>query len=77
MIDIQIKNVPDEMYERLARYARKSKTTLNDVVVEALELEIEQIELHEWIAAQPVRHFDISPSEWLSRHRARRDEIDL
>ena len=77
MVDIKIKNVPDEMYERLSRQARKSNATLNDVVLEGLEREIEQIELHERIAAQPVRHFDISPSEWLSRHRAKRDSIDF
>lgn len=77
MVELQVKNVPDELHERLVRHARKRNRTMNDVILEALESEIEQIEIHERIAAQPRRHFDISPSEWLAQHRAKRDSIDL
>ena len=77
MIELHVKNVSDELYERLTQQAGKHKTTLNDLILNALEREIEQIELHERIAAQPTRHFTISPSEWLSRHRTQRDAIDL
>ena len=43
MNELQVQNVPDELQERLVRHARKRKRTMSDVILEALESEIEQI----------------------------------
>ena len=75
MATLRVKNVPDDLHERLRKQARRYKTPLGNLVVVALEREIVQIELHERIAAQEPREFKVSPSEMLARERAQRDAI--
>ena len=73
MATLRVKNVPDDLHERLREQARRYKTPLNNLVVLALEREIVQIELHERIAAKEPMEFEVSPSEILARERAQRD----
>ena len=75
MADLEVKNVPDELRERLLRQAYKREMSLDDVIVAALERELDRIEFHERIAAKEPMEFKVSPSEMLAQERARRDAI--
>ena len=52
---LQIKNLSDELHERLRRQARKRKTTLDDVVLSMLERQMERIEFKEYVADKLAR----------------------
>ena len=47
MADIQVKNLPESLYERPRRYSRKYHRTISDIALEALEREVARYELHE------------------------------
>ena len=55
MADIRLKNLPDELHERLRRQARKRKTTLDDVVLSMLERQMERIEFKGYVADKMAR----------------------
>lgn len=65
--------LPEDLRKRFQRQASYLNTTLDKLMLDALEVEINTIESHERIAAGPVREFSISPSELLARERAQRD----
>lgn len=54
MADIQIKNLPDALFQRLRHYARKHHRAINDIAVEALEREMARRELHDKLSQQPA-----------------------
>ena len=49
MGDIQVKNIPDDLHERLQRQARKREVSLNDVVLSMLERRLSRIEAKEYL----------------------------
>ena len=73
MATIQVTNIPDDLHERLCEHAKKRNTTVDDLVVDAIERQIDRIEFHEKITAMKPRTFKISPSELIARERAQRD----
>jgi hypothetical protein len=55
MANLQVKNVPAALYRRIRQYARRRGRTLRDVVLAAVQREIDRSEFHERIARrQPV-----------------------
>ena len=50
MGDIQIKDIPDELHERLTRQARKRKVSLNEVILSMIERRLSRIEANEYFA---------------------------
>ena len=73
MSTLQVKNIPDDLRERLQRQARRCKTTIDDVLLTALEREAQRLEWNENLAASEPANFKTPPSEILAQERAQRD----
>lgn len=65
--------LPDELRERLQRQASYLNTTLDKLMLDALEVEIKSIESHERITAGPPKEYSISPSKLIRLERDQRD----
>ncbi len=46
MANLQIKNIPDALHKRLRKKAEKKNCTMSEIVIEAIERELERGELH-------------------------------
>ena len=53
MAVLQVKNVPDSLYKRLKRQAKKADETLSDVILEAIEKELKRREWRERFTKRP------------------------
>jgi hypothetical protein len=55
MANLQVKRVPDELYRKIRRHAKRQGRTLRDLVLDAVRREIARAEFHERLAArEPV-----------------------
>ena len=61
MANIQVKNVPEELHERLRRYAREENCSMSAAVLAAIERELERSEWRERMANRPI--VDLGPGE--------------
>jgi len=73
-MNLQVKNVPPELHERLRRHARDSRRTMSAVVLDALERELARQEWQERFARRPATKLDVSAAELLDQERRSRDE---
>ena len=73
MATLNIRNIPDDLYERLQRYARASNRSVSEVVVAALERELERLEWQEHLARQPTTDLEIDAATLIAEERRRRD----
>ena len=75
MANLQIKNVPDELHERLRRHARRNNCTMSAAVLAAIVRELERDEWRERMADRPI--VELGPGETvleaLAAARAERD----
>jgi plasmid stability protein len=54
MANLQVKNIPDTLHQRLRHYAQKHRCTLSDIVLIALERELARREWHERLVCAPL-----------------------
>ena len=73
MANLQVKNIPDTLHQRLRHYARKHKCTLSDVVLSAIEHELTRREWHERLARRPTTDLGISAASLLEQERQQRE----
>ncbi|MDE2867122.1 MAG: toxin-antitoxin system HicB family antitoxin [Chloroflexota bacterium] len=73
MATLNIRNIPDDLYERLLRYARASNRSVSEVVVRALERELERMEWQERLARRPKTDLGIDAATLIAEERRRRD----
>jgi plasmid stability protein len=73
MANLQVKNVPDTLHQRLRRYAHEHKCTLSDVVLIALERELTRREWHERLAQRPTTDLGASAASLLEQERQQRE----
>ena len=73
MANLQVKNVPDTLHQRLRRYAREHKCTLSDVVLMALEHELARREWHERLVHRPTTDLGVSAASLLEQERQQRE----
>lgn len=45
MANIQVKKIPDSLHKRLRKEAKKKNRTMSEIVIEAIEREVERGEL--------------------------------
>ncbi len=77
MATLHIRNVPDELHERLRRIARKTNGTMRGIVLAALEKELERSEWRERMANRPVVDLGVPAARLIEEARAERDrELD-
>ncbi len=74
MANLQVKNVPDTLHQRLRRYAQEHKCTLSDIVLIALERELARREWHERLAQRPTTNLGVSAASLLAQERQQREQ---
>lgn len=72
MANLQVKNVPDVLHERMRRTARASGCTLSDFVLSAVGRELERREWHERLASRPETDLGGSAAQLLKEEREAR-----
>ena len=73
MADLQVHNIPDDLYERLCRYTLESNLCVNYVVLTAIERELEWSEWRMRLAKRPKTDLSVSATTLLAEERLLRD----
>jgi hypothetical protein len=73
MANIQVKNVPEKLHNRLRRFAREQDCTLGEIILEAIEREVTRREWHKRFSGRPMTHLRNSAAELLEQERRQRD----
>ena len=71
-MNLQVKNVPRELHERLRRHAHKRNRTMSDVVLAAVEHELARSEWRERFSRRPAADLDIGAASLLEEARRER-----
>ena len=69
-------DLPEELLDRLRRRARESRLTIREVVLAAIERELERWEFREELAARPTIDLGVRASRLIREERARREDGD-
>jgi len=73
MANIQVKNIPEKLHNRLRRYAKEQDCTLGEIVLEAIEREVARREWHKRFSGRPPTELGSSAAELLEQERRQRD----
>jgi len=73
MANIQVKNIPEKLHNRLRRYAREQECTLGEIVLEAIEREVARREWYKRFSGRPLTQLGSSAADLLEQERRRRD----
>jgi len=73
MANLQVKNIPDTLHQRLRRYARVNRCTISEVVLTAVERELARREWQEKLAQRPKTDLGGSAASMLDQERERRE----
>ncbi len=73
MANIQVKNIPEKLHNRLRRYAREQDCTLGEIILRALEREVERREWLKRFSVRPSTLLRSSAAELLDETRRQRD----
>lgn len=73
MANLQVKNLPEALHERLRRYSRKYHRTISDIALEAIEREMARYEWHDKLSQRPVTDLGDSAASLLEQERRQRD----
>ena len=74
MANIQVKNVPDWLHERLREAARMQHRTLSDLILEALEREVAHLDFQRNLASRSEVDLGTTAALLLREVRAERDQ---
>ena len=69
-------DLPEELLDRLRRRAREHRLTIREVVLAAIERELERWDFREELAAQPTTDLGIRAARLIREERARRERGD-
>ena len=73
MANIQVKNIPEKLHNRLRRYAREQESTLSEIVLEAIQREVARREWHKRFSGRPLTQLGSSAAELLEQERRQRN----
>ena len=73
MANLQVRNMPQDLYARLRRHARESNTTMSAVVLAALERELAMWEWRIHFAERPKTDLGVEAATLLAQERSLRD----
>ena len=73
MATLHVRNIPDEMYERIRWLAKKRNSTISATVIAAVERQIRDEEWQEYWEGLPKDDLDVPPSELVYEARTLRD----
>ena len=74
MANLQVKNIPEELHERLRRHAREHNCTISAAVLTAVERELARWEWRERLALRQETDLGIPAATLLHEERAYRDQ---
>ena len=74
MSNLQVKNVPEALHNRLKHYARRHNRTLSEIVLQALDRELTRAELHERLETRLQAKLGASAAFLLEEERRQRDK---
>jgi hypothetical protein len=73
MANVQVKNIPEKLHNRLRRFAREQECTLGEIVLEAIKRELARREWHKRFSGRPSSQLGSSAAELLEQERRQRD----
>ncbi len=73
MANLQIRNMPDTLHDRLRRYARESNSTMRAVALNAIERELARWEWQKRLAQRPETDICADAATILTEERTRRE----
>ena len=73
MANLQVRNIPDTLHERLRRHARRSNCTITSIVLDAVEKELDRREWKGHLAHRPKTELGIEAAALLAEERSLRD----
>lgn len=73
MANLQVKNIPDALHERLRRHALENGCTMSSVVLTALERELERLDWQKRFAKHPKTDLGVDAATLIAEERALRD----
>ena len=73
MANLQIKNMPDTLHDRLRRCARENNCTMREAVLTAIEKELARWEWQKRLAQRPETDLSVDVAALLKEERSRRD----
>ncbi len=73
MANLQVRNIPDDLHERLRRHARENNCTMSTVVLSAVEREFVRWEWRERLAQRPTTDPGVAAATLLAEERSQRD----
>jgi len=74
MANLQVKNIPDELHQRLRDHARKQRCTLSDPVLAAIERELARREWRDRLQQRSSMDLGVSAASLPEEERQHRDE---
>lgn len=74
MSNLQVKNVPEPLRQRLHEYAREQQCTLREVMLAALERELTRGEWQVRLARRPTTDLGVSAASLLEQERNDREK---
>ena len=72
MANLQAKNVPHALYERLRRHARETNSTMSSVVLKPVERELEMREWRKHMGRRPETDLGVEAATLLAEERCLR-----
>ena len=73
MANLQVRNMPDALHERLRHYARENNCTMSAAVLAAVEQELARSEWKRRLAERPATYMAVEASTLLAEERSLRD----
>ena len=74
MANLQVRDIPEELHERLRAYSKDTERTLNSAVLHAIERELELWEWDRRIANRPAADgYEVDSAKLIAEVRAERD----
>ena len=74
MANLQVKNIPEDLHDRLHSYARESNSTISATVLAAVERELARWEWRKHLALRPETDLGIEAAALLWEERSLRDQ---
>ncbi|HET9212510.1 MAG TPA: toxin-antitoxin system HicB family antitoxin [Thermoanaerobaculia bacterium] len=73
MANLQVKNLPDTLLQRLQNYAQKHNRTISDIAIEAMEREMTRYEWHDKLSRRSATDLGDSAASLLEQERQQRE----
>ena len=69
MANLQVKNIPESLHQELRRCAKRRKSTLSEVVLEAIKREIARSTFHDRLVKRLPVELGVSAASLLAEER--------